>query len=134
MAQPIDIELATGRRALAEMFIDLCLAFHATTVPLDQEPPEIDANLALVAVAAMLGHADGRAMNASQIAARLNMPRTSALRRLDALVERGLLKRIEGRYYLEPYRAKHTPHLDKFNLILSKAFAVIGPILSKMDK
>lgn len=133
MAQPIKLRMAEGRRALAEMYIDLCLAFHASTVPLDQEPPEIDANLALVVVAAMLGHAEHHAMNASEIAARLNMPRTSALRRLDTLVQSGVLKRIGGRYYLEPYRAAHIPNLDKFALILSKAFAVIGPILSEMD-
>src|SRR4051794_13049125 len=93
-ALPIPLRLSKARRALAEMFIDLSLAFHATTVPLDQEPPETDANIALVAVAAMLGHAEGRPMNASEIAARLHMPRTSVMRRLNALVRRGLLKRI----------------------------------------
>ncbi|WP_157790502.1 hypothetical protein, partial [Bradyrhizobium japonicum] len=55
---PIPLRLSNARRALAEMFIDLCLAFHATTVPLYQEPGETDANRALVAVAAMLGHAE----------------------------------------------------------------------------
>lgn len=130
---PIPLSLPKARRALAEMFIDLCLAFHATTVPLGQAPPETDANIALVAVAAMLGHAEGRAMNASEIAARLHMPRTSVMRRLTLLVERGLLTRIKGRYYLEPTRAERVPHKDKFTLILSKGFAEIAPILSEMD-
>ncbi|MBR0802813.1 helix-turn-helix transcriptional regulator [Bradyrhizobium japonicum] len=115
------------------MFIDLCLAFHATTVPLDQEPGETDANRALVAVAAMLGHAKGRAMNASEIAVRLNMPRTSVMRRLDVLREQGLLQRIKGRYYLEPHRAAQVPHRDKFTLILAKGFKEIAPLLSEMD-
>ena len=115
------------------MFIDLCLAFHATTVPLDQEPGDTDADRALVAVAAMLGHAEGCPMNASEIATRLNMPRTSVIRRLNALLEQGLLRRIKGRYYLEPHRAAQVPHRDRFTLILSKGFAEIAPILSEMD-
>ncbi|MBR0747404.1 helix-turn-helix transcriptional regulator [Bradyrhizobium japonicum] len=130
---PTPLNLSKARRALAEMFIDLCLAFHATTVPLDQEPPETDANRALVAVAAMLGHAEGRPMNASEIAARLHMPRTSVMRRLKVLLEQGLLQRIEDRYYLEPHRADQVPHRDKFTLILSKGFKEIAPILSEMD-
>ncbi|MCK1281368.1 helix-turn-helix transcriptional regulator [Bradyrhizobium sp. 61] len=130
---PIPLKLSNARRALAEMFIDLCLAFHATTVPLDQEPGETDANRALVAVAAMLGHAKGRAMNASEIAVRLNMPRTSVMRRLDVLREQGLLQRIKGRYYLEPHRAAQVPHRDKFTLILAKGFKEIAPLLSEMD-
>jgi DNA-binding transcriptional ArsR family regulator len=130
----IPLAIPEARRALAEMFVDLALAFHATTVLPDQRPGEIDANESLVAVAVMLGHAEGHAMNASEIAARLTMPRTSVLRRLDALVETGLIKRIESRYYLDPRRARRVPHHDRFELILSKAFAVLGPHLSKLDK
>ncbi|MBR0941806.1 DNA-binding transcriptional ArsR family regulator [Bradyrhizobium japonicum] len=130
---PIPLRLSNARRALAEMFIDLCLAFHATTVPLDQEPGETDANRALVAVAAMLGHAEGRPMNASEIAVRLRMPRTSVMRRLKVLRKQGLLQRIKGRYYLEPHRADQVPHQDKFTLILAKGFKEIAPILSEMD-
>nr|WP_256468708.1 MULTISPECIES: MarR family transcriptional regulator [unclassified Bradyrhizobium] len=81
----------------------------------------------------MLGHAKGRAMNASEIAVRLNMPRTSVMRRLDVLREQGLLQRIKGRYYLEPHRAAQVPHRDKFTLILAKGFKEIAPLLSEMD-
>ena len=121
------------RRALAEMFVDLTLAFHGTTVPPDQPPGETDANQALVAVAVMLGHAGGLPMNASQIAARIRMPRTSVLRRLDALIEGGLIERADGRYYLSRERAQAVPHRDQFELILSKGFKGLGPLLSKMD-
>lgn len=133
MPKTMPLAMAQGRRALSEMFIDLALAFHATTVPLDQEPPETDANQALVAVAVMLGHAEGHPLNASQIAKRIKMPRTSVLRRLEALIKSGLIKRISGKYYLEPDRAKRVPHRDRFELILSKALAALGPILSEMD-
>lgn len=131
---PISLRLKEGRRATAELFIDLCLAFHASAYPVGTEPSETDANLALVATAAMLGHAEGRPMNASEIAARLRMPRTSVLRRLNVLVKGGLLIRIEDRFYLEPDRAERVPYLDKFTLILTKALATLGPILSELDR
>lgn len=121
------------RRAVARMFVELTVAFNATIFPLDQLPSELDANLALVAVAVMLGHADGRPMTASQIASYVQMPRTSVLRRLDALLAHGLIRRIKRKYYLEPGRAKDVPHRDRFDLILSEGFAVLGPYLSKMD-
>jgi hypothetical protein len=125
--------LPAERRAVARMFIDLTLAFHGTIFPLGQTPSEPDPNLTLVAVAVMLGHAEGRPMNASQIALLLRMPRTSTMRRLDALIASGLILRIKGKHYLEPIRAKRVPHRDKFDLILSRGFAVLGPYLSKMD-
>jgi DNA-binding transcriptional ArsR family regulator len=129
----IPLAIPEGRRALAEMFIDLALAFRGTMVPLNQPPGEIDGNLTLVLVAVLLGHAEGHPMNASEVAARLQMPRTSVLRRLEALTKAGLVERIEGRYYLEHVRARDVPHRDKFDLILSRGFAVLGPILSKLD-
>ena len=116
------------------MFIELTLAFHATVFPLDQTPSEEpDPNLALVAVAVMLGHSEGHPMNATQIASCLQMPRSSVVARLNVLLAHGLIQRIKRKYYLEPARAKGVPHRDRFELILSEAFAVLGPYLSKSD-
>ena len=81
----------------------------------------------------MLGHSEGHPMTASQLASYIKMPRTSVLRRLDALLALGLIQRIEGRYYLETARAMAVPHREKIDLILLKGFAVLGPYLSKMD-
>lgn len=131
--QPIPIAFAEARRALCDMFIDLSLQFHATTVPLDQEPGEIDANLTLVNVCVMLGHAAGKPMNASQIATRLRMPRTTVMRRLAMLEERGAIKKVKTRYFLEPYRAQHVPMRNTFELILWRGYEVLAPVLSKMD-
>lgn len=130
---PIPLSLSNERRALAEMYIDLTLAFNATTVPLRRKPPEIDANLVLVAVAVLEGHAEAKARNATDVGRRLGVPRTSALRRLDALVKIGLIKKVRHRYYLEPHRAAHIPHLDRFLRIFAKSFKAIGPLLSDMD-
>jgi biotin operon repressor len=133
-SRTIPLAIPAGRRALAQLYIDLTLAFHATTVPVGETPGETDANQALVAVAVMLGHAEGNAMNATQLASCLHMPRTSILRRLEALIERGLIKRVKTRYYLAPKPAQRVPHRDRFELILSRAIAVLGPRLSKTDK
>ena len=130
----IPIALKAGRCALARMYIDLSLAFHASTFKPGNEPDEIDGNLTLVAVAVMLGHAEGHAMNASELSVCLTMPRTSVLRRLDILIERGLIERIDDQYYLHKNRAGSVPHLDAFELILSKAFTALTPLLSKSDR
>lgn len=131
---PVPIALATARAALSRLFIDLAKAFYASIFPLGTPPPgEMDANLALVAVAVMLGHAQDRPLTASGIAVLLNMPRSSVLARLNVLIGHGLITRIDGRYYLDANRAGQVPFLDAFELILSKAFAVLGPHLSESD-
>jgi len=131
---PIPISIPEERAALARMYIDLTLAFHASIYPPGQAPSEHDCHLTLVAVAVMLGHAEGHPMNASEIARLIQMPPSTILKRLNALIKHGLIQRIADKYYLEPYRALHVPLLDRFKLILSKAFAVLGPILSESDK
>jgi hypothetical protein len=129
----IPIAIPEQRLALARMHVELTLAFHATTVALGQEPAETDANLALVAVAVMLGHADGHPMTSSEIASCVHMPRSSVLTRLNVLIAQGLIQRLDDKYYLEPERAASVPHKDDFEFILSKGFAVLGPYLSKTD-
>lgn len=128
---PIPLAIPVERRAIARMFIDLTLAFYATIFPPDQTPSELDANLAIVAVVVMLGHAEGRPMNASQVASSINVARSTVRDRLTALTSLGLIQRIDGRYYLEPNRAQTVPHLDRFELILSQAYLVLAPYLSK---
>lgn len=133
MEPPITLAISGQRRALAQMYLDLTLAFNATLYAPGSQPSEIDANLALVAIAVMLGHAEGHAMNASQLASRLQMPRAKVLGRLQILLQIGLIERINGRYYLEPRRAASVPSRARFVEILTKAFAIIGPGLSKIS-
>ncbi|MCD9821221.1 hypothetical protein [Bradyrhizobium japonicum] len=115
------------------MFLELSVAFHETIFPIDQTPSEPDPHLAVLVVAVMLGHAEARPMTAGQLAAEVRRSRTTTKRRLDTLIELGVIECIDGSYYLEPTRAREVPHRDKFDLILSKAFAVLGPYLSKLD-
>ena len=131
---PIPFVLPEIRRAIASMFIDLTLAFDSIIFSHDQEPPSApDADLALVAAAVSLGHAEGRPMIASEIADRLHMPPSSTQRRLDTLVELGVIQRIKLKYYVETVRAANVPD-DSVKLVLSKAFAVLGPHLSKLGE
>jgi predicted transcriptional regulator len=132
MKSPSTFAIPETRAALARMYVELTLAFHATIFPLDQKPSELDADLTVVAVTVMLGHADGHPMTATEIASILHMPRTSVLRRLNELMAHGIIRRRGDRYYLDPVRAAHVPHRRRFEVILSKAFAVIGAYLSKM--
>lgn len=120
------LAIPNERRALSRMYIELTTAFFETT---GQPTSKLDANVALCAVAVMLGHADGHPMNKSEIAHLLHMPRQSVARRLDGLVNSGLIQRVEGRYFLEPHRATTVPRLDSFTLILARAFDVLGPVL-----
>lgn len=129
--------LADERRALAEMYIDLTLALHRVLLAITPQtpPPEIDANVLLVGVVAALGHAEGHAKNASEIATRLNMPRTSARNRLKILTNANCLILRDGRYYLPSTIGaadRAAPPHDSFELILAKAFAVLVPHLAKL--
>jgi hypothetical protein len=127
---PIPISIQQGRAALARMYIDLTLAFHANMFPPDLVQKEPECNLILVILAVMLGHAEGHPMTASEIARLVQQPGSTVLKRLNLLIKHGLIQRIKGKYYLEPKRALRVPNLDRFELIMSKAFAVIGPLLS----
>jgi DNA-binding transcriptional ArsR family regulator len=130
---PIPLAIPETRAALARMYLELTIAFHATIFPLEQTPSKLDANLTAVAVAVMLGHADGNPMNATELTSILRMSRTSVQRRLDVLIAHGIIHRVEDRYFLDQVRAATVPYRDRFELILSKGFAVIGAHLSKMD-
>jgi len=128
MKLPIPIALAAERSALARLYIDLSLAFRSI-IPNHKPTGEPDADRSLIAVAVILGHASGHAMTETEIAACVQMPRQSVHRRLQTLVESGLIVRCKGRYYLEPVRALNVPHKDKFDLPLAQAFEVLGPYL-----
>jgi hypothetical protein len=132
---PIPIVFAAERAALTQLYIDLALALHTSIYRPGQAPHEPDANLCLVAAAAVNGFATGRPMIAKEIERMVRQPHASVAHRLDALQDIGLLERIGDRYYLERTRAATAPpHLDDFGLILARAFAVLGPCVSKLDK
>jgi hypothetical protein len=124
------LAISKERAALMRMLIELTRAVR------DSIDPEIsmDGDLCLVCEAVLLGHAEGRALTATEIANYLDMPRPSVHRRLDRLIELEVIVRSGDVYYLEPDRAKNVPHLKHFIEISQRAFAVLGPYLaSKTD-
>jgi hypothetical protein len=108
------------------MIIELICAVHDAIDPAS----EMDADICLVWAVVVLGHAVGRAMTPTEIAARLQMPPASASRRLRSLAKMGAIVPIKGRYYLEPSRATNVPMLQRVTQILQRAFAVLGPYLA----
>jgi|ERR1700758_2959913 hypothetical protein len=62
-------------------------------------------SLAVIACAVAVGHFEGRPMNATKIALYIDMPRTTALRKLTRLVEQGAIARRGNLYYIAPQRA-----------------------------
>jgi hypothetical protein len=129
---PIPIALAAVRAAFASMFIELSLAVDATTFPLDKprgDDDEPDYNLGLVAAAVMEGHAEGHPMTITEIASRLRMPYSSTADRLNELIARGMIVRLDRKHYFEANRAATVPHKDNIDFILAKHFAVLGPYL-----
>jgi len=131
---PIPIAFSEGRFAMSRMYIDFTLAIHTSIYPPGKVPKDPDCHLTMLAAAVMEGHAEGRPRTASQLAKRVNMPNTSVLKRLNRLIAHGLIVRIGRKYYLEPERARLVPHRDRFELVLSQGFDILGPLLSKLDK
>jgi hypothetical protein len=86
----------------------------------------------LVCMAVGIGHLEGRPMNASKIANILYTPRTTVLRTLEHLRERGLVVKQKRLYLLNEIEARtvSTSHLPKVIRIVSWA----SQELSKVDK
>jgi DNA-binding IclR family transcriptional regulator len=57
-----------------------------------------------VGVCVAIGHVDGKSFSAAKLAAYLDCPRTSVIRRLDALAKMEIIVRRGTRYYLNEPR------------------------------
>jgi len=83
-----------------------------------------------------IGHAEGRPLSASKLARIAEMPRTTVLRRLAALIELGYLERVGDSYYLTA--KSNVPNqrrvlLEHINNIQHAAKELSKIELSKMD-
>jgi len=134
MKLPIPIAIPAERHAIARLFVDLSLAFR-DSIPAGQRPGAPDANRTLLALAVVMGHASGHPMTAAEITACVRMPRASVLRGLNTLAQRGVIKRIAGRYYLDPQRAQGPPqYMDTYMAIFREAFAVLEPLIKAQNE
>jgi hypothetical protein len=78
--------------------------------------------LLLVGCAVVVGHAEGRPMNASKIAGYVALPRTTVLRKLNRLMELEAVARRGRNYFVAPQRAGTLP-LDKARIARAIASA-----------
>jgi DNA-binding IclR family transcriptional regulator len=69
----------------------------------------------------MIGHLEGRPFTASKLAAYLDCPRTSVLRRLQALIDMGSIERRGSRYYVAEQRFNSARALEGHAKIVSVA-------------
>jgi DNA-binding IclR family transcriptional regulator len=76
-------------------------------LPIDQDVTDATAGtLLLVSAAVLVGQVEGRPMNVSKLAHYVRLPRTTVLRKLELLIELGLVVRRGQNYCLSDERAK----------------------------
>lgn len=88
-------------------------------------------DMLMVACAVTIGHAEGRPMTATKVAAYLGLPRMTATRRLGELTKAGAIECRARRYYVSPARirsADRTTHRRVIKLLrgLRSASAIDG--------
>jgi hypothetical protein len=112
------------RRIVAKTFIDLTRLMRSVVfedVPVEPADPS-SATALLVSAAILIGHVEGRPMNASKLSLYLALPRTTVLRHLRELQRLGVIKNRNGWYELTEERAAaSSPHIPSAIRVLSKA-------------
>src|SRR5262245_39487486 len=93
---------ARERLTLCCMFVDVAREAHREYMPKLAFGSRLETLVVGVCVA--IGHLDGKPFSAAKLAAYLDCPRTSVIRRLDALAKMQLIVRRGTRYYLNEPR------------------------------
>jgi hypothetical protein len=124
--------IAKERLAVCRMFITLArLAREIIQIEGSEAVADADVGtMLLIAAAVVIGHAEQRPMNKSNVAAFLDLPRTTIGPKLDKLV------RERDRYFfMEPGRAIHPPERDvkRWVSTVAKTYEQLIPILTDLD-
>jgi hypothetical protein len=130
--------IAKERLAVCRMFITLArLAREIIQIEGSKAVADADVGtMLLIAAAVVIGHAEQRPMNKSNVAAFLDLPRTTIGPKLDKLVEVGALVRERDRYFfMEPGRAIHPPERDvkRWVSTVAKTYEQLIPLLTDLD-
>ena len=97
---------AQQRLVIARTFLALGSEMRLN-LPVDQDVTDATAGtLLLVSAAVLVGHIEGRPMSVSKLAHYVRLPRTTVLRKLELLIELGLVARHGQTYRLSDERAK----------------------------
>jgi len=89
--------MARERLLVARTIIEITKVLQRTYAN-PGEPLGATRELLFVGMCVFIGHLENRPMSASKVARFLEIPRTTALRRLHKLIKRGLVRR-SGRFY-----------------------------------
>lgn len=110
-----------GRLALNHLLIDLAKAFHAKNRPYGGGPFGAEIGLTFVGACIAIGDLEHRRMTTSDIAAYLEMPRSSVQRKVDKLIERELVARDGNKYFMAPKAVAHgEDFVERINRVLLK--------------
>jgi hypothetical protein len=102
MAKSDMVRVAQDRLALCRMFVDVAREAHREYMPKLAFGSRLETLVVGVCVA--IGHLDGKPFSAAKLAAFLDCPRTSVIRRLNALAKMEIILRRGTRYYLNEPR------------------------------
>jgi DNA-binding IclR family transcriptional regulator len=85
--------------------------------------------LLLVACAVVVGHAERRPMNATKISLYVDLPRTTVLRKLEQLIEHGVVVKHGLNYCIAPERAARSSpnYIQRQTRILKSALLELAP-------
>lgn len=100
------------RLALARFVVALLQELHTSLFPARAGGVGRGADAVLVACCVTIGHAEGRPVNASDVAHMLGMPRMTAARRLAELTEAGAIVRRGRAYFVSEQRMQRVSVLD----------------------
>ena len=103
------IDKIDPRYGMYKSVVECCLIAQANTYPGQNFAATIDG--LFVSFVVLIAQAEGRPMSASKIANYLNMPRTTALRRLQELCDLNVIVRKGTKYYVPESRQKPSPHV-----------------------
>jgi hypothetical protein len=103
------------------MLVDICRHYHAAHFPNESFEARIG-NL-LVWMCVGIGHQNGHPLNASKVAEIMNMPRMTAVRKLDELCCRGILLKMGTHYILNEEKiGKATRHIPDIVRAIERAY------------
>ena len=90
------VKVMTADQVIARLFFEMTRVIHKTYMPDTRFGTFLD--LVPVGYAIFLGQAEGRPMGLTGLARFLDIPRSSVQRRIDVLIERGIVERRALKY------------------------------------
>jgi DNA-binding IclR family transcriptional regulator len=97
------IQKARERAIVAKLMLDTMREFGAAYLKRKRFGSSADELLLLAAV--LVGQAEGRPMATAKVAEYAGVARPSAIRKLDRMVKRGIVEKVDGRYLIPEHVA-----------------------------